>query len=196
MAVPTTNVGMDSIQTEFGGTNPISMDEYYAGGANVPPGTQSPVDPSPVPSSGAITIGEFRGCTKVVFPINGSSANVNASNSPAFTTNCFINFNTSTGAITHGGGGTGGGTTITYFGPSTWITGGTPTDYSIIVTSIDSSGTNGQPYSPTTTGGNNSWSGSCGPGHSNTAIWSCNITRNSDSVVVATFSVSVNMDNT
>jgi hypothetical protein len=31
MAVPTTNVGLSSIQTEFGGTNPISISEYYAG---------------------------------------------------------------------------------------------------------------------------------------------------------------------
>ena len=68
MAVPVTNVGMDSIQTEFGGTNPISMNEYYAGGTYVRAGTQSPIDPNPVPSSGTITIGEFRGTTKVPPP--------------------------------------------------------------------------------------------------------------------------------
>ena len=40
MALPTDNVtqtlGMDQVQTEFGGINPISMSEYYRGGANVP----------------------------------------------------------------------------------------------------------------------------------------------------------------
>lgn len=59
MAVPSTNVGLSDIQTEFGGSNPISMSEYYSGGANVPAGVVAPN--GPIPSSGQISVGQFRG---------------------------------------------------------------------------------------------------------------------------------------
>ena len=36
MAIPSTNTSLDGIQTEFGGTNPISLSEYYSGGSFVP----------------------------------------------------------------------------------------------------------------------------------------------------------------
>src|SRR5210317_1457957 len=65
MAVPTTNVGMSDIQTEFGGSNPISLSEYYSGGPLVPAG--SPAPNGPIPSSGQISIGQFRGAEKVTF---------------------------------------------------------------------------------------------------------------------------------
>ena len=61
MAVPSTNVGLSDIQTEFGGSNPISISEYYAGGANVPSGTTGGVPPGAIPTSGQISIGQFRG---------------------------------------------------------------------------------------------------------------------------------------
>lgn len=38
MAIGTTNISFSSIQTEFGGSNPISLDEYYASGLYVPKG--------------------------------------------------------------------------------------------------------------------------------------------------------------
>lgn len=63
MPVPTTNVGLSSIQTEYGGINPISLSEYYRGGANVPPGQTSAY--GTIPTSGAISVGVFRGTTKV-----------------------------------------------------------------------------------------------------------------------------------
>jgi len=66
MAVPTTNVGMSDIQTEFGGSNPISLSEYYAGGPLVPAGTSSPVAGS-IPSSGEIAVGDFRGAVAATF---------------------------------------------------------------------------------------------------------------------------------
>jgi len=202
MAVPITNVGMDSIQTEFGGTNPISMDEYYAGGANVPSGTQSPVDPSPVPTSGAITIGEFRGCSKVTFPPNGGGISTTASNSPGFTTNVFANLHAD-GTITYGGGGTGGGTIITHSTYTSWATpSGGANDYSSIytlyVTSVVHAGGGGS-WNPTTTGPNGpggTFSGTCGPGQSNTVDYTVEVRKVSDSSVVANFTVSLNMDNT
>jgi len=58
MAVPSTNVGLSDIQTEFGGSNPISLSEYYSGGPLVPSG--SPAPNGPIPSSGQIAIGQFR----------------------------------------------------------------------------------------------------------------------------------------
>src|SRR5210317_557329 len=62
MAVPSTNVGLSDIQTEFGGSNPISLSEYYSGGPLVPSG--SPAPNGPIPSSGQIAIGQFRGALK------------------------------------------------------------------------------------------------------------------------------------
>lgn len=67
MTVPTTNVRFSEIQTEFGGTNPISMSEYYRGGANVPSGTAtSAIDGVAISTSGTIRVGMFRGVSKVV----------------------------------------------------------------------------------------------------------------------------------
>jgi hypothetical protein len=65
MTTPSTNLGLSNIQTEFGGSNPISLSEYYRGGANVPSGTAtSPVDGTPIPTSGTIRMGEFRDVSK------------------------------------------------------------------------------------------------------------------------------------
>lgn len=59
------------IQTEFGGTNPISLSEYYAGGAYVPAGTTGTY--GAVPSSGAISIRNFYGTSNVVISISDQS---------------------------------------------------------------------------------------------------------------------------
>jgi len=60
MAIPSSGaLTLSTIQTEFGGTNPIGLDEYYAGGANVPSGTTG--TNGAVPSSGAISISAFYG---------------------------------------------------------------------------------------------------------------------------------------
>ena len=65
MAVPTTNTKLSGIQTEFGGSNPIEISEYYSGGPLVPAG--SPAPNGPIPSSGQITMGDFRGATSATF---------------------------------------------------------------------------------------------------------------------------------
>lgn len=52
------------IQTEFGGTNPIGLNEYYAGGGLVPAGTTGTF--GAVPSSGAISIQNFYGTSAIV----------------------------------------------------------------------------------------------------------------------------------
>ena len=54
-------LSLSDIQGEFGGSNPISLSEYYAGGAYVAPGVSGTY--GAVPSSGAISIRNFYGTT-------------------------------------------------------------------------------------------------------------------------------------
>ena len=64
MAIPSSGpVSFSTIQTEFGGSNPISMNEYYAGGANVPAGTSGTY--GAVPSSGTISVRNFYGTSDI-----------------------------------------------------------------------------------------------------------------------------------
>jgi hypothetical protein len=65
MPVPTTNTKLSGIQTEFGGSNPIAISEYYAGGANVP--ASAPAPNGPIPGSGQIAIGQFRGSENIFY---------------------------------------------------------------------------------------------------------------------------------
>ena len=60
------SITMSDIQTEFGGSNPISLSEYYAGGSNV--GANISGNNGTIPSSGAIDMGDFRGSSNVVYP--------------------------------------------------------------------------------------------------------------------------------
>lgn len=57
MAVPSTTVSLSDIQTEFGGSNPISLSEYYEGGSIIGNGVYAPND---IPASGAISLDDFR----------------------------------------------------------------------------------------------------------------------------------------
>lgn len=66
MTTPTSNISLSDIQTEFGGTSPIGMDEYYRGGANVPSGTLAGTSGVQIATSGAISVGDFRGVTKPI----------------------------------------------------------------------------------------------------------------------------------
>jgi hypothetical protein len=71
MAIPSSGaISLTTIQTEFGGTNPISLSEYYAGGGLVPSGTTGTF--GAVPSSGTISIQNFYG-TSNVFTFNLTS---------------------------------------------------------------------------------------------------------------------------
>ena len=47
------------IRDEFGGTNPVPLSDYYAGGGLVPPGTVGAN--GPIPESGTIKYGDFEG---------------------------------------------------------------------------------------------------------------------------------------
>ena len=64
MAIPSSGpITLTDIQTEFGGTNPIGLSEYYAGGGLVPTGTIGTY--GAVPSSGAIALRNFYGASNL-----------------------------------------------------------------------------------------------------------------------------------
>ena len=77
MAIPSSgSLAFSAIQTEFGGSNPISMSEYYAGGDNVASGTSG--DSGTIPSSGTIALSEFYGSTArvaITLTISSNTAN-------------------------------------------------------------------------------------------------------------------------
>jgi len=76
MPIPSSGaLTLSTIQTEFGGINPIGLNEYYAGGANVPSGTTG--TNGAVPSSGAISMSIFYGTSQ--FSISGGSTSVSGS---------------------------------------------------------------------------------------------------------------------
>ena len=72
MALPSSGtLSLGQIQTEFGGTNPIGMSEYYRGGAFVTSNNTS------VPTSGTISINNFYGAVKqFAFTISASYTSV------------------------------------------------------------------------------------------------------------------------
>ena len=60
MALQTSGaITLAQIQTEFGGSNPISLSEYYASGSYVPTGTSG--TNGAVPTSGTISLWNFYG---------------------------------------------------------------------------------------------------------------------------------------
>lgn len=87
MAIPGPGVAisMNTIATEFGGTVPHSLSEYYRGGGLVPNVAQN----AAIPTSGAIPMGSFYGATnRVAVPITVSSNSYNydvyTNRSPAY----------------------------------------------------------------------------------------------------------------
>lgn len=74
MAIPSSGpITLANIQTEFGGSNPISLGEYYAGGGLVPAGTTGTY--GAVPSSGAISIRNFYGTSNIpALSVTGGSS--------------------------------------------------------------------------------------------------------------------------
>jgi len=61
MTLPTSNLSFSAIQAEFGGSNPISLSEYYKGGSYVNANTVGSI-----PTSGAISLSQFLGRTQGV----------------------------------------------------------------------------------------------------------------------------------
>jgi hypothetical protein len=81
MAIGATNVKFSDIQTEYGGSNPISLTEYYRSGAYVPNGpvpgssvasggitaaTSAGTGTGNIPTSGQISVSSIRSSSKIV----------------------------------------------------------------------------------------------------------------------------------
>lgn len=70
MALQTSGtMSLDDIQDEFGGSNPININEYYKGGTNVPSTTAN----SSIPTSGEIAFDDFYGGNDATSNSGGSS---------------------------------------------------------------------------------------------------------------------------
>lgn len=87
------------IQGEFGGSNPISLSEYYAGGGLVPSGTTGTY--GAVPSSGTISIQNFYGTS------NAAPLSISISPSSLYDSRTGGGSLTSSPATGTGSGGTG-----------------------------------------------------------------------------------------
>lgn len=115
-------ISLSQVQTEFGGANPISMSEYYAGGANVP-GATSGVNGA-VPASGAISMSKFYGTADAAaFTPDGGTFNnpvgleAISANTVSVTISC-----TQTATWTWEKSGTGGSASVSNGGSATSIT--------------------------------------------------------------------------
>jgi len=72
--IPTAPVSLSAIQSEFGGSNPISLSEYYrltnSGGIVVPPFANYTGIYGTIPTSGQISLGDFRNSSQgIAFPV-------------------------------------------------------------------------------------------------------------------------------
>ena len=75
MTIPSSGpISLQTLQTEFGGTNPISLNEYYAGGGLVPAGNTGTF--GAVPSSGPIGLQNFYGTSNVRYFSNAFSQRI------------------------------------------------------------------------------------------------------------------------
>lgn len=62
MATPSGQISLNDVQTEFGGVNPVGIDEYYRGGALMSPNNTG------VPTTGQISMSQLRGLYRASTP--------------------------------------------------------------------------------------------------------------------------------
>ena len=114
MALPSSGVlTLDDIQTEFGGTNPIDLSDYYRGGGLVPNSALN----AAIPTSGAISVGDFYGATNVInlnFAITFTGSVVNGTSIPIGTARVTRMVHIHGNTITVPTSGTIGGVTATF----------------------------------------------------------------------------------
>jgi len=112
MALPSSGpLSLADIQTEFGGSNPISLSEYYAGGTYVPAGTSGTY--GAVPSSGAISIRNFYGTQRALDSQTVGVAPILSCGKSGCVTQGYGYAQGSGGSVTDGTFNPSGGTTIT-----------------------------------------------------------------------------------
>lgn len=73
-------ISLANIQTEFGGSNPIGLNEYYRGGGLVPSSVTA------VPASGTIDMADFYGTSNVSPMSTTNFARINSSNDTTYIT--------------------------------------------------------------------------------------------------------------
>jgi hypothetical protein len=101
MALPLTGpISLTDIQTEFGGTNPVSLSEYYKGGTYVLSTDYAPN----VPTSGTIKLSDFYGARKTTL----TTVTYTATGDNIFIAPATIAGNLTIVSMTGGGGGGGG----------------------------------------------------------------------------------------
>ena len=128
MTLPSSGpLSLSDIQGEFGGSNPISLSEYYAGGGLVPPGTSGTY--GAVPSSGTISIQNFYGTTAFTPVTNTYTSGSGNETVPS---------GASSLTLTVVGAGGSGGSSYTDFGSDIYNSGGGGggAGYSIITRSV------------------------------------------------------------
>ena len=128
MTLPSSGpLSLSDIQGEFGGSNPISLSEYYAGGGLVPPGTSGTY--GAVPSSGTISIQNFYGTTAFTPVTNTYTSGSGNETVPS---------GASSLTLTVVGAGGSGGNSYTDFGSDVYNSGGGGggAGYSIITRSV------------------------------------------------------------
>lgn len=124
MAIPSTgSISLKDIQTEFGGSDPANLNEYYTGSRTTVPTGYG------IPSSGAISLGDFRGTQK--FSLNYITAiDANALGSPTAGGSVELNISARAGNLDRyivlATGMAQAGTTIVIYGGATYTIDGNP----------------------------------------------------------------------
>ncbi len=66
------NISLTDLQGEFGGTPPLNLTDYYAGGGLVPAGATDGSG-NPIPSSGTIKLTDFYGASNITISLSDHS---------------------------------------------------------------------------------------------------------------------------
>lgn len=203
-------ITLQDIANEFGGTHPLSLQDYYRGGsfvalsvvASASAFQTAPLTPATgvaIPTSGLIQMSHFYGTTYVspsALPIDGYSIQSGEGNNPSGGTNTYVTLAV-TGAVQHGGGGSLVGNN--YIGPANWLIGGIYSDYQVIVDTLDINGGGGSVHGPavgTWTSLPVTFQGGCSGHSAIEGFFNCRIRQISTSAIVATFTVDISLDNT
>jgi hypothetical protein len=185
MTLPTSGpLSLADIQGEFGGTNPIGLNEYYAGGGIVPAGTTGTY--GAVPSSGTISIQNFYGTSNVVITL----ANQNISYSSGGLTGAAVGYQLSSGGQVLQREQT------TYTNIGQWCT---PTsqasNYEVLITVTSGSTPTGSPVgSWTSLSVSLEWGLSVGAGGFDTSTFTAQIRKTGTTTVLATATITLTAD--
>jgi hypothetical protein len=177
-------LSLNDIQTEFGGSNPISLSEYYAGGGLVPSGTTGTY--GAVPSSGTISIRNFYGTSKVVITLTDQYINDFSGGARNATTGYRLTSGGVAQALIYN----------TYYTLETWCTPtGEAVNYEVLVNNVTgsglSSGTVGSWIALSTT---RTWTLVATPGNGELTSFDVSIRRAGTTTVIDTATITLESD--